>query len=657
MQKNETQKEPKRDILKPSLKLEVFEPEQKNTSHPPLLSQYNPYGRAFYPDTSMYKKFGPGFGVNLGPSIDMPVYQNYNIQLPGPTGSHVTMNRIYETILPKEFTEYTKSTLGERLNIIDYIRQILIKSYDGENIGIDNCGGQRNILQYIKFLEINPTQYNTVSSNPYHGLPANMLLQRACFPVKFDNYNSMIVCSRNSVGLNIRLYALTYAEFISYNYRMDIYLKYNVWREIFYYEYIRDNIIKNKICPNFVTMFTYFTNTNQNIDFPKLKLLSNKKTQSDLFAEEYEKFKNLHIGLKGSIYGCTSDPAITSRLEILPDEKDKTLREYSKNLVVVVTESPNENIYQWSCRKYERNGIVDKMVAHGYHSDKVWFNVLFQLTAAMYVMQSKGIYIRDMTLHDNVYIMDLRINVKQAGYWTYIIDDIPYYIPNMGHVVLIDSNYKDIAANNSMTDNTRKYKIYIDKFLDNYGMTGDDIRKNIYKSFKSMLNVNNFSLSNTTNNMVKPGPRIIQFLQEITSYDSSTEDIGEFFSKFFAGYLHNRIGTPLKKDTEIPNLKSITTSPNSIEKGKLVAKMENESEYTWVQVSKIVGDSVEYITSNNKITNPDDIILNYTNYIKETTRIENMRDLSTGSYVQQDMLDPQVKISEDGLLETYIIKQ
>lgn len=656
MQKEEQPREPKKDTLNPSLKLEVFDkPEPKQTQQQNFMAQYVPYNRSFLPDSSMYKKFGPGFGVNLGPSLEMPVYNNYNIQMPGPTGSHVTMNRIYETILPKEFTEYTKSTLGERLNIIDYVRQILIKSYDGEDIGIDNSA-QRNILQYIKFLEINPNQYNTISSNPYRGLPANMLLQRACFPVKFDNYNSMVVCSRNSIGLNIRLYALTFAEFLSYSYRLDIYLKYDVWREIFYYEFIRENIIKPKICQNFVTMFTYFTNTNQNIDFPKLKLLNDKKTQSDMLAEEYTKFKQLHIGLNGSIYSCATDPAVSSGMEMLPDEKDKTLKEYSKKLVVVVTEAPSENIYQWSCRKYERNGIVDKMITHGHHSDKVWFNVLFQLTAAMYVMQCKKIFIRDMTLQDNVYIMDLRINTKQAGYWKYIIEDITYYVPNMGCVVLIDTNYKDISAGNSMsTNNSRKHKIYIDKFLDNYGMTSINIHDNIFECYKQMVNVNNFSLSNTHNNMVKPGPRVIQLLQDITAFSSPSKNINEYIKKFFTGYLNNRIGTPVKRDTEISNLKSIPSSSNSLSKGKIVAKINDEKEFEWVQIEDIKDDMVKFRTKAQGSVADD--FLSYKSYTDNDIRIENLRDVLSGSNIQQDMLDPLVKITEEELLETYIIKQ
>ena len=37
------------------------------------------------------------------------------------------------------------------------------------------------------------------------------------------------------------------------------YLDYETWREIAYYEFINNQIIKTKICPNFVNMYGYTT--------------------------------------------------------------------------------------------------------------------------------------------------------------------------------------------------------------------------------------------------------------------------------------------------------------------------------------------------------------------------------------------------------------
>jgi len=46
----------------------------------------------------------------------------------------------------------------------------------------------------------------------------------------------------------------------------------NVWRELVYYEYVREQILKKYKCPNFIMLYAYYTANNVNIDFEKIKL-------------------------------------------------------------------------------------------------------------------------------------------------------------------------------------------------------------------------------------------------------------------------------------------------------------------------------------------------------------------------------------------------
>jgi hypothetical protein len=129
--------------LQPTLKLEMFAPPQEPIQRPfGIYDQYIPY---IYPGSGSVPKidfdpkekkfsrsafeylFAPTSAVSYGPNVKMPVQNVYNINLPGPTGGHVEMNKIYENILPGKDGKMTFTTLGERLQMYEYVRQILIK--------------------------------------------------------------------------------------------------------------------------------------------------------------------------------------------------------------------------------------------------------------------------------------------------------------------------------------------------------------------------------------------------------------------------------------------------------------------------------------------------------------------------------------------------
>ena len=87
----------------------------------------------------------------------------------------------------------------------------------------------------------------------------------------------------------------------------------------------------------------------------------------------------------------------------LPDEVDPILQVYSGYMMIMITEAPHYNLYKWTSRNYDQKGIVYKMTRHGYHSANIWYSLLFQILAGLYVMQIHGIYMRNMSIRDNIY--------------------------------------------------------------------------------------------------------------------------------------------------------------------------------------------------------------------------------------------------------------
>ena len=634
--------------MNPTLKLEMFAPGPSPQQQP--VANYNPYAPIFnlagnlrFSPAAFAYLNSPTSAISYGPDVKLPMQNVYNISLPGPTGGHVEMSKIYENILPGKENKLTSVTLGERIQTYDYVRQILIKSSDGEDIGLDNS--QNSLLSNIKFMELNPNYYSPIYSNPYKGLPFGLLVYRSCFPIKFDEASQSIVCARNSIGLNIRLYALTYAEYYSYKFRQLTYKEYDVWRELAYYEYVRENIIKKKQSPNFPLLYAFFMSPNRKIDFFSLK--KNCLTQKDFLTKDYQKFVYVHTlfsNVKPSneiIRPMTLPDAARKVIAKLPDEMDPSLQAYSGTTLILVTEAPHHNFYQWASRIYEREGIVSKMISHGVHDEHVWIGILFQIIYALYIMQIHGIYMRNMTIEDNIYIKDLQSSGKSSGYWKYIVDGVSYYIPNYGYIVLIDSNFKDIQPQGTTIERCkREYKIYTSNIIGKKYKI-DDIRRKVYENYKCIISTNSFTKEHTQNNVMKPPESIMKLIE--TMMEDSEQNLGKVLSKYFRPLMHNRIGTLLRKDTEVPNIREIS---GQFKQGEIAVEVIEEDLYKWcLVVAPKENGIIEIITRET----PSSI-----DFITKDVRIETLKQYSTSEQIEQNT-DPLVNLSNDSLLETYII--
>ena len=637
--------------MQPTLKLEMFAPKQEPQRPYGLYNQYIPTvempgaPRAFS-NTAYQNLFLPTGAMTYGPNVRMPMQNVYNINLPGPTGGHVEMNKIYENILPGRDAKFTSTTLGERLQLYDYVRQILININDGEDISID-ADGHKSLMSYIKFMELNPNYFNPIHTNPYRGLPFGLLIYRSCFPIKFDQASQTVVCAKNSIGLNIRLYSLSCAEYYSYKFRQLVYKEYDVWRELAYYEYVRENIIKKRQSPNFPVLYSFFLSPNRKIDFFALK--KNCLTQRDLLSRDYQKFVEIHnlfskVQPSSEIIRPMSLPdAARKVIAKLPDEIDPSLQGYSGTTLILVTEAPHHNIYQWASRIYEQEGIVNKMISHGYHDESVWLGILFQIVSALYVMQLHGIYIRDMTMQDNVYIKDLQNTGAHAlGYWQYVINGVSYYVPNFGYLVLIDSNFKDIMPEARTLERCkREYKIYTHNIIGkNYSLTS--IRQKVFENYRNIINKNAFGKDYTQSGVFRP-PESIMKLIEAMMLDPET-DLGKVIIKHFRPLMNNRIGTLLRKETEIPNIREIT---GKLAYGEIAVQLLEANIYKWCMVLESNSDGeVKIITRDSN---------NPANFIElPNVRVETLKQYNNAERIEQNII-PNVNFAESALLETYLI--
>ena len=218
-----------------------------------------------------------------------------NITFSNPvSGNHMALNRVYEDMLPGDNYTYSLKSVYERSQLINFLRGMILEKGDGEEISI-TTGGYKSLLSFIKLIEINP--YN-LEKNPYKSLSKGFLLYNSAYPVRYDTERNHLGVAKQSLGINVRIYQLTRgayeAEKIGKNIDCD---NFDVWREIKYYEYVREDIMKMKISPNFVTLYLYTTDSNSKINYDEINTIRLKGTPSNELIKEQDniyKINKLH---------------------------------------------------------------------------------------------------------------------------------------------------------------------------------------------------------------------------------------------------------------------------------------------------------------------------------------------------------------------------
>ena len=432
-----------------------------------------------------------------------PVQKVYNINVSNPLTSHTAINRIYEDILPGEQNNFSALTIFERNQLINFLRNSMLTNNDGENMNGPN--GSNSLLSYIKMMDINPY---TVKKNPYTDLPRNFLLYRSGYPVRFDEKTQNIGLAKSSMGINVRIYRMSHGDLRCQTINKLITAEnFDLWREIKYYDWVRDDIIKRKVSPNFICPILYKIDTESKINWSQLELLKSKTVPSSVITKlkNNESIINSKHNLDKTLslfqsmipshtkkltdnkkpltldsFFNTKDLKTKKPTELAPEDKEDLTLNSGKSLVLL-TEAPTSSLIQWASSIYESFGTVKKMISTGYHVPDVWKVILFQLVYIYAILQKKGIYIRNVSLENNIYIKDIFSEPKAIGSWIYKVDNIEYYIPNYGYVVMFDSKYSDIETDitlvpNPATDAEQKFKMCGSIYSKNADLNNADLK-------------------------------------------------------------------------------------------------------------------------------------------------------------------------------------
>jgi hypothetical protein len=576
------------------------------------------------------------------------IYKDYHINLGGPSGDHSRATMIYEDALPPADIYSSYKTLRERNSLCEYVRGTFIKSDDGELV--DFKGGPSSLNSRLKLIQLNPYNTNIYSSNPYRGLPndQSFLIYKSCYPIVYDKASSLAQCNKTSTGMNVRAYKLTVREFIvkyfnsmtkmeglkfgkDMQYIIDTMkselgtktktseldselapYKFDVWRDEIYYTWIRNKINQQNICPNFVSSYCYFINKEANISFAKNGMLLNE----------------------------LKDKSVSELLS----------KEFTNAIMLLLTESPNQNIYQWGSNSYVKERGIHKMVHSGFKPDLHWKSVIAQILIVFYVMNKYCFTIREMKIQTNFYIKDLNIYGDIKQFWQYTIGNIDYYIPNFGHLVMFDHNYKELTTNKG------KNRIIM---KDEFGDNEEEIKSTIISNAIECLNANNFGsvfsidggvgLSENTGNLLNKIEKQLKDLKEKLEKNEIGQDefwdiiIREFMVDM--GYIHNRVGTPLR-DLEYPYIRKNDIRPRPYKIGELVVFEEKFETYKILLFVKNTDASTCECIGKNPITNQ---------YETKSISKDLLYHFSELETIKQDAKLGEPVIGYEHILERYII--
>jgi len=624
----------------------------------------NPYFPAQM--SNMFSQFG---STMLGSMYPLAVNVNkiYEINAAGPVSQHSRLNMIYEDLIPGKSISTTFKTLGERITQVQYIRTILFDKGDGIETNLDG-NSINSLLSHVKFLELNPFNSNRHSDNPYKGLPDGFLIYRTCYPIKRSEPFGKAECSKDSMAVNVRIYKLNIGGYLINKQNTSKFYEYEQWREIAFYEYIREHILKKKLCPNFVSMYGYYLCKQSKIQFDKITEINSGKNQlntpfsnpiNDLnvFDQKQNEFVNTIVsGLRelnpGHIIQRLDTDRKLQNIQV-PASNTIDLEKYCGEVIVAMTESPTYTLYNWASKIYQQEGNTKRMINTGFHKAEVWKSIIFQLMVALYIMKLHNIYIRDFSIKNNVFIKDLNIDGPVINYWKYRINGIDYYIPNYGFLVLIDSNYKDCDSIPVGTFAPTQKKIYkLDGPLFDAGNTiGTNADTKFMEMFKAGIDPNNFGPDFVSDGGTPPDSNIMTLLS--TMYNDTETNIEIYFIKYMYKFMNNRIGTYLKEQ-EIVHIRN--DDLRDFKKGQILVSQEGTGIYKFVLYLDTSGGIATVLTKNRTSQNdPQYIDKDNEIIIQKDVQITTLSNYSLTEPIVQNYKINESNLNEENILETYNI--
>lgn len=643
---------------------------EKPVQQPVISFQYNPPPprpqtktldpQPYFPIFAQNLAYPPQFGYPYqygpygGSQMAMPpIIKNIQINTEGPNDDHQKLFVINQDYLPSKPFVPSFNSLGERLNIYNFIRASIFNNSDGSDIGLSG-NSDKSLLSFIKFGDLNPYNSYRYSHNPYLGLPDGYLIYRSCYPIRLNTSSGSTMCAKDSTAINVRLYKMLEGSFLVNRLNPTLYHQYDEWRDVAYYEYIRESIIKKKVCPNFITLYGWFIVEKTNVDYDRINILKNSSRQ--LTTEPlYNTVKNtpqqgtvtLQSVTNGQIISSTST-SISYRnndnqvIEVNP-------RAYRGKSLILLTESPTYTIFEWASKTYQTMGNVKEMINRGVHTEKEWFNVLFQIMVSLHVMQLHKFFIRNFKLENNVFVKDLTMRGQVTNYWKYKVDDVDFYIPNLGYLVMIDTNFKDVLPGNVsgvFGVNTTNSKKVDGRFItsDTNILSDSQINDAVFDMFMKALDVNEYGQDFISAGGCRPPPEVISLMEKITVEAASDNDknIKKYIIKYMHMFMHNRIGTYLREG-EVANIRRDDT--REFKRGQLLVNEDGFVSYKFVMFLETNNGTSKILSKLEP--NDDDLI-------ESTVPVASLINYSRAENIIQTFKPNEANMNEEDLLEIYV---
>ncbi len=566
------------------------------------------------------------------------IVKNFNINTTNPVGMHEKFSYVFEDMLPTINIPGKITTLKERNSLQHYLRSIFFPRGDGEDINLDERG--HSLMQYINYMDMNPYNTYNLEQNPYKSLPENFLIYRSCYPIQKDKATSTTKCAANSIGMNLRIHKLDNAAYNVHKPAITLdpsgnpivpavmpkYTDFEQWREMKYYEFVREHIIKKNRCPNFVNLFGYYINEKSEIDFDKINNIikglpaTTSKPAGTVAPFTMVSVKN-PVDLLSVINGPIAVPAAKA---------------YFGKALIALTEAPLYNLLGFSSTIYARDGSSKVMTSTGFYNENVWYSVLFQLAIALLVLQKEEIFFNNFEVEHNVFVKNLSLHSNLTNFWKYKVNNTEYYVPNYGFVGLLDANFR----NNVMHDATITNRIVGKPLGDTIPNTNDLIHDFMFKKVfdPSIFNQPDIFINRGG---IKPPPEIMTLLGKIQA-DTTSKEITYYIETYFQRFLNNRIGTYLK-ELEVPNIRRDDVN---LQTGQVVVHEVGANTYKFVLIKKRDTLTSDILTKNDN-----------TKDFEEKLGVSNtgLYGFSKAEIIEQTFKANEISLNEDELLETYVI--
>ena len=633
------------------------------------------------------------YGSIKNPIYSEPIQKIYNISLANPLMNHTTINRVFEDVLPGDPFNLNFNSTYERIQLSEFIKNNIYSQ----------TGGADTLLSYLKLIDLNPY---TLNKNPYQDLSNDFMLYRAAYPIRYNENKNNIEIAKNALGLNIRLYNMSLGEINAEKINNKINKeKFNLWREIKYYNHVREELIKKKISPNFISIIFDKIDINKNINWDEfndikkngiittnknINNLHNLTTTTNLSFLNKKKiniycFSNLSDSFISEWQNIISDSILSNINFLLIDINDSHKMNEHYNILSEYSTSYPLVIFQVDNIKKQYNDLMDyetikKYILQVLYENKLdltlssnntlilvteapnnniisWMSPVYESFGTVSKMISTGyhtIKVWEIILFQIVYIF--AVLQKEELYFenislaqNFYIKDLYVENTNVSYWIFTINNYNYYIPNyghlvlfdSKYTDNKDKFKLSCTKLFNDNDYTKDEIFKKIFDQFKEILDPINFTNKLKLMGGLEPPSEILYIIQNI--YNDSDTTIQNYFKKYFNFFLHNKIGELLTKtEKEIINILNRPV----LNIGNLIVYQERYDEYRWV-----LYDGTDI--SNNLIHNilhKDD----NNNIINKSTRSFNLIGYPEINKIYPNNIN-SVNYDEKNLIEKYIL--